>query len=234
MKLHTRVTGDGPKTAVFVHGGLTDGRMWDRVAGRLAAEHGYTVLAPDLRGHGASPRGAYSIEAWAADLVESLPSEPDLALGHSLGGTVLSVAVGELRPARAVYADPGFEHDVVPAEAIVGMRPVLEATTADDVRAAHPRWADEDVDAYLAALSLCDLDLLDTVAELSRTGTNYVPETALVPSLLLLADVGSCVRPESAQLLATRGFAVARVAGAGHSIHLDDPDGFLDALRGWI
>jgi hypothetical protein len=39
----------------------------------------------------------------AADVVESVPAGPDLALGHSLGGAVLTKALPGLAPARAIY-----------------------------------------------------------------------------------------------------------------------------------
>lgn len=41
-------------------------------------------------------------------------------------------------------------------------------------------------------------------------------------------------RVEDAALLTGRGLAVRTVAGAGHTIHRDDFDGFMAALDGWI
>ena len=68
-----------------------------------------TVTTVDLRGHGASDRSDdYGIDAFADDLVETLPTGLDLVVGHSLGGTVLERAVGRLAPAHALYLDPGF------------------------------------------------------------------------------------------------------------------------------
>src|SRR5690349_5840583 len=89
---------------------MSDHRTWRRV-GPALADRGYRVVGVDLRGHGASGRGAYSAESWAGDLVETLPHAPDLALGHSLGGTALGLAVERLAPARAVYADPAWALD---------------------------------------------------------------------------------------------------------------------------
>lgn len=60
----------------------------------------------DLRGHGTSERGEYSPELFAKDLVDTFPEGAELAVGHSLGGLALSLAVAELRPRRAVFIDP--------------------------------------------------------------------------------------------------------------------------------
>ena len=56
------------------------------------AEH-YTVIAPDLLGHGrsAKPRGDYSLGAYAAgvrDLLAVLGFERGTVVGHSLGGGI--------------------------------------------------------------------------------------------------------------------------------------------------
>ncbi|MFC9219322.1 alpha/beta fold hydrolase [Streptomyces hygroscopicus] len=237
MKLHTRIQGDGPRTALLVHGGTVDSRVWNSLAPRVAAL-GYTVLAPDLRGHGLSPRGSYSPEAWADDLVESLPESAggtvDVAIGHSLGATVLSLAVKRLRPRRAVYAEPGFEHDVKPPEYFARIRSALSSIRANDLLVGHPKWTPADAEAFAAGVALCDPAVLDAVADLSRRHTNYVPERAETPSLLLLAGIGSVVRPAAAGLLADRGFEVATLPEAGHDLQLDDPDGFLSVLTGWL
>ena len=56
------------------------------------AEH-YTVIAPDLLGHGqsAKPRGDYSLGAYASglrDLLVALGIERATVVGHSLGGGI--------------------------------------------------------------------------------------------------------------------------------------------------
>ncbi len=85
-----RLIGSGPPI-VLIHGITASSATWEPVA-RALAEH-YTVLAPDLLGHGASakPRGDYSMGAFASgirDLVVSLEIGPATIVGHSLGGGV--------------------------------------------------------------------------------------------------------------------------------------------------
>jgi pimeloyl-ACP methyl ester carboxylesterase len=76
---------------VLIHGMVNSSRHWEQVALRLADR--YTVVAPDLIGHGdsATPRGDYSLGAHAAsirDLLTVVGIERASIVGHSLGGGV--------------------------------------------------------------------------------------------------------------------------------------------------
>src|SRR3712207_567959 len=88
-----RMAGSGPPV-VLIHGMLNSSRHWEGVAERLAER--YTVIAPDLIGHGdsATPRGDYSLGAHAAtirDLLAAIGVERASIVGHSLGGGVAMV-----------------------------------------------------------------------------------------------------------------------------------------------
>ncbi|CAM5427446.1 alpha/beta fold hydrolase [Streptomyces aurantiogriseus] len=107
MRLHTQEWGTGERLAVLVHGIMADHRTWHELVPVLT-DRGYRVLAVDLRGHGASARGAYAPQLFAEDLLETLPRRPELALGHSLGALALALAVEELAPDRAVYSEPAW------------------------------------------------------------------------------------------------------------------------------
>jgi pimeloyl-ACP methyl ester carboxylesterase len=85
-----RIAGSGPPV-VLIHGMVNSSRHWEAVALRLA--DAYTVIAPDLIGHGdsATPRGDYSLGAHAAsirDLLAAIGIERATVVGHSLGGGV--------------------------------------------------------------------------------------------------------------------------------------------------
>jgi pimeloyl-ACP methyl ester carboxylesterase len=85
-----RSAGNGP-VIVLVHGITSTSETWDRVMPALAKR--FTVVAPDLLGHGGSakPRGDYSLGAYASgvrDLVIALGHERATFVGHSLGGGV--------------------------------------------------------------------------------------------------------------------------------------------------
>ena len=106
-----RLEGSGP-LIVLVHGITSSSATWERVMPALAER--YTVIAPDLLGHGqsAKPRGDYSLGAYASglrDLLISLGHDRATFVGHSLGGGVamqLSYQFPELCE-RLVLVDSG-------------------------------------------------------------------------------------------------------------------------------
>lgn len=84
------MAGSGPPV-VLIHGMVNSSRHWRDVA--LALADRYTVIAPDLIGHGdsATPRGDYSLGAHASsirDLLAVLGVDRATIVGHSLGGGV--------------------------------------------------------------------------------------------------------------------------------------------------
>jgi len=87
-----RTAGHGPEVVVFVHGIAGSSATWAPVMERLDGDR-YTMIAPDLLGHGesAKPRGDYSLGAYASgirDLVAVLGHERATFVGHSLGGGI--------------------------------------------------------------------------------------------------------------------------------------------------
>lgn len=230
MRLHTHEWGTGDRIAVLVHGIMSDHRTWHRVAPVLAGK-GYRVVGVDLRGHGASGRGEYSPEAWAGDLVDTLPERPELVIGHSLGAMALAGAVERLVPARAVYCDPAWDIRPRVVEASAYFAAFKSANRAM-VRSLNPRWDEADVDVELATLADWDpaaARVLPGIYAVSRT-----PARPVVPSLVILAGAGELLRPGLDEDLVRRGFEVRTVEGAGHCVYRDDFDGFMGALDGWI
>ena len=231
MKLHLTEAGTGSLTAILVHGLLSDHGAWCRVAPALA-ERGYHVLMPDLRGHGLSPRGEYTPEAWAEDLVETLPRGADLAIGHSLGGMSLALAVGRLEPRRAVFVDPAWR--IAPEQHRRYAPEFHEELGWDQVRLreAHPRWADEDIAARVASMARFDPRCIEGL--LHGGGHDHAPRSPATKSLVMLADPSDLVPPHDADELRRAGFDVVAVPGTGHSIFRDDLDAFLAALDAWL
>ncbi|MFF6784556.1 alpha/beta fold hydrolase [Streptomyces sp. NPDC012510] len=230
MRLNTREWGAGERTALLVHGIMSDSRTWRRV-GPALAERGYRVIAVDLRGHGLSPRGEYSPQFFADDLVDSLPQGADLAIGHSLGGLVLSLAVERLRPRRAVYSDPAWSSADPGREIGPDVFASFKHTTRDQISAFNPRWDAEDVDVEVATLAAWDVDTARFLD--GRPLTGFVPARPVVPSLVQLADPSFLIGADDVDRLRAAGFEVRTVAGAGHTIHRDDFDGFMKSLDGY-
>jgi pimeloyl-ACP methyl ester carboxylesterase len=143
-----RIAGAGPPV-VLIHGMVNSSRHWEEVARRLAPD--YTVVAPDLIGHGdsATPRGDYSLGAHAAvirDLLAVIGIERATVVGHSLGGGVAMQFFYQF-PQRverlALISSGGLGREVSPllrGAALPGASALLWA-------AAHPRVLDALSDA---------------------------------------------------------------------------------------
>jgi pimeloyl-ACP methyl ester carboxylesterase len=90
-RVHYRTAGSGEQILLLIHGITGSARQWDDVVPLLSDR--YTIIAPDLLGHGesAKPKGDYSLGAYAAgvrDLLVALGHRRATVVGHSLGGGI--------------------------------------------------------------------------------------------------------------------------------------------------
>jgi pimeloyl-ACP methyl ester carboxylesterase len=147
-KLHGRPVnyvqeGAGP-VLLLVHGMAGDYRNWERVIAPLAER--YTVVAPDLPGHGGSAPGGgdYSIGALATelrDLLIVLGHERATFVGHSLGGGIvmqLAYQFPELTERLVLVSSGGLGSEVSPvlrAAALPGSGLFIAATAKTAGRA---------------------------------------------------------------------------------------------------
>ncbi len=144
IELHWQETGDG-EPLLWLHGFMGCGEDWRFVFADPPA--GYRLIAPDLRGQGAStgPEGPYSFRESARDvlaLLDHLGIERVKAVGLS-GGGITGLHMATIAPERvaalvAVSAPPSF-----PDQARAIQRTVSESTLPDAERARmrtrHPR-----------------------------------------------------------------------------------------------
>lgn len=100
-RLHVERQGNGP-AVVFVHGGEQEGGV-TAFATQLPLARKFTLIMPDLPGHGQSPaRGPKSIERDAM-LIAELLGEGAHLVGHSYGGAVaLSVTASRPEAVRSL------------------------------------------------------------------------------------------------------------------------------------
>jgi pimeloyl-ACP methyl ester carboxylesterase len=122
---HLRVAtwGDGDPVIVAAHGVTANHKCWAPLAAALGGHA--TLLAPDLRGRGASASlpGPYGMDAHAADVVallDHVAAPSAIVVGHSMGGFV-AVAIAarhSQRCERLVLVDGGIPLDVPVAEGV--------------------------------------------------------------------------------------------------------------------
>ena len=141
-----RYGGDGP-LLVLIHGITSSSASWEPALPGLA-EH-FTILAPDLLGHGQSdkPAGDYSLGSHACivrDLMLALGHERGTIVGHSLGGGIamqVAYQFPELVNRLVLVASGGLGREVsvflravtLPGSELVlpliASRPVIDAGT---------------------------------------------------------------------------------------------------------
>lgn len=239
VALATTVWGNGPRRALLLHGLTSAGSTWWRLAEDLAGL-GFTVVAPDLRGHGTSPAGDnLSIESYRDDVL-LLGNGWDVVVGHSLGGAIA---------AAVVDADPGFARSVVledpainsdgTAEFLASFPPPSAHPTVDQIAAENPTWHPRDVELKVTALLQCGPEVSDrTMTDASPWDVWPAVLSTRMPTLLMAADPveGALVSARQGAEAEARNDMIEFVLldGAGHSMHRDDYDRFLPLVRGFL
>jgi pimeloyl-ACP methyl ester carboxylesterase len=187
-----RVAGSGPPI-VLIHGMLNSSSHWREVALNLARD--YTVIAPDLIGHGASaaPRGDSSLGAHAAsirDLLAAVGIDRATIVGHSLGGGVAMQFFYQFpqRTERLVLiSSGGLGQDVSPmlrTAALPGVSGLLSLTI-------HPRLLDAlwDGGRRLSAREVRAGVYLQAIARALRPLENAGAREAFLQTLRAVIDV---------------------------------------------
>ena len=250
--LHHEDVGAGP-TVVLVHGWSLSSAVFEEEIAALAT--GHRVIAPDLRGHGRSGPGPFSLTDLAGDLaelLESLEIERAVLVGWSLGAHVALAALPRVRPRLAelvlVSGTPrftqgdGWEHGL-PAQSV----DVLAHRVRRDPPRALARFFEDmfapgELDeagrrrasAMRARIPLPDPDAAR--AGLAVLGTADLRESLArveLPALLLHgeADPICPVGAARAAAAAIPGARLVLLPGAGHAPFLSRP-GVLAAALG--
>lgn len=236
---------DAPKL-VIAHGLFGSGRNWGVIAKRLS--DAYHVITPDMRNHGDSPREAsHSYPDMAADLAELIAhiGGPVDLIGHSMGGkaamvTALNHPESIRRLMVADIAPVGYDHtqnhfidamrsvdlsrvtrrsDANAQLADAGVAPALQSFFTQSLDVAGKRWK----------LNLNALEAnMDAIIGFPQMRSQFDG-----PTLFLAGSESDYVQPEHRPAVKAL-FPQARFAklpGAGHWLHADDPRGFEQTVR---
>jgi pimeloyl-ACP methyl ester carboxylesterase len=249
VKLEYDVAGDGPPV-VLIHGHPFDRSMW---APQLSALSGrFRVIAPDLRGYGASPLtpGIVHMRELAADIWETLDSlavERVAVVGMSMGG-LIAMEMTHARPASvsalglvATTAQSVTEAERVERRALadeierVGMGPLVEYM-------APPLFgpdADPDVVANVHAMMERNRPAGAAAAMRGRVERpDYRPILRAVraPAFVCVGDQDTWSTADvTAELVAClREPSVLVLEGVGHMPNLERPAAFNEALEAFL
>ena len=130
-----RIAGSGP-ALLLIHGVGDNSTTWNAVHSKLAQR--FTVIAPDLLGHGESdkPRADYSLASFAngmRDLLAVLGIDRVTLVGHSLGGGVaaqFAYQYPHMVERIVLVSCGGVTKDVTPALRLAAMPIGAEALAA--------------------------------------------------------------------------------------------------------
>jgi pimeloyl-ACP methyl ester carboxylesterase len=245
--------GNGPPLAIL-HGLFGSGRNWRSIAQQLAARH--RVLAFDLRNHGASPwTGGMAYDEMVEDLRASLRSrgiDRTAVLGHSMGGKVAMMSA-LLHPEEVGGL---IVVDIAPVPNTSTLIAYVRAMRAVDLRGVKRR---SEVDSQLAGAipNAAERAFLLQNLRIGEDGTDWrlnldaiqrgFPEISGFPELPASATYGGptlfvagtrsdYIRPEHEPAI-RRLFPHARIVGiegAGHWVHAERPQAFLQVIEPFL
>ncbi|MEL6424115.1 MAG: alpha/beta fold hydrolase [Pseudomonadota bacterium] len=241
----------GGRPILIAHGLFGSGRNWGAIAKRLAQTRPVTTV--DMRNHGSSFRApTQSYEEMAADLAEVIRDHdgPMDVLGHSMGGKaamalalteperVARLIVGDIAPVSYGHSHSGY----IAAMRALDLSSITRRSEAD--RALRESIDDAAQRAFLLqslqvtdgrAVWLLNLDALDAampqILDFPTFSTSF-DRPALFVSGSESAYVTAEHRPAIRALFPAARFVA--IKGAGHWLHADNPNAFVEVVEGFL
>lgn len=208
------------------------------------------MAALDLPGHGGSPRGNRSLEECADDVAATIGDRRPILLGYSMGARVaLHVALrhpGAISGLVLVSGTAGLddaterEARVANDEALasrietIGVESFIDEWLAQPMFASLPRSSA----GIEERLTNSALGLADSLRH-AGTGTQQplwdVLAQITVPTLVVTGDLDTKFTVLGDRLASRIPSATrVRIAGAGHTVHLERTQDFVDELTSWV
>lgn len=164
--------GRSDQTLVVLHGFLDTAATFDTFIEHLAGRVSARIVAPDLRGHGATEwvgrGGYYHFADYVADvhaLIRSEQASPVALLGHSMGGSIASLVAGtfpELISQLVLVEGLGpIASDVLPPDR---MRQWIDEVEGRRLRASTPMSLDDAIRRLHRVHPRIDVPALEKVA----------------------------------------------------------------------
>ncbi|WP_312884679.1 alpha/beta fold hydrolase [Nocardia barduliensis] len=225
-------------TIVLVHGAFADSSSWNGVIERLRAQ-GHSVIAA------ANPlRGLDSDAAYVASVLDSVEG-PCVLVGHSYGGSVITVAAAGKTEVRALVYIAAFIPDE--GESALQLTDKFPGSTLGPTTrpASYPLFdggtgtelyiRQEEFHQQFAA------DVLAATAELMAATQRPVALDALqqpavaaawrdIPSFALITSEDKNIPAEAQRFMAERAGAVTAEVPASHAVSVSMPDAVTDLI----
>ncbi len=230
---------DGP-AVLLLHGLGATGAVWDG----LMEQPGYRWLAPDLPGHGGSPRlPRYSFGGLASAIDHALPDRgPLLVIGHSLGGVAgLALASGwfgvEVSGLLAVGVKVEWSEDDLARAAAMAAKPPRVFPTREDAErgflkiAGLAGLADADPAGVVEAEGGWRLALDPAAFAVGAPDMLGLLGAARCPVVLAAGENDPMSRPDQLRALDP---AAVELPGLGHNAHVEYPTALLPLLSQFV
>jgi pimeloyl-ACP methyl ester carboxylesterase len=226
--LGVAVAADDKPSIVFAHGSWADGSCFSKVISELQAE-GYEAIS-----------NGYGLESLAGDVAATIRAlgrvtSPSVLVGHSYGGSVITVAGTDARVAGLVYI-AGIAPDVSEtSQTQLSNFPIADICSNVEVEDGRIWMFPEAVDCFAGDLSAQDkavvwathrapvADLFDAEVEGAAWKTK--------PSWYLVANEDRCVQPDLQRFFAARMGATTYEVESSHMVMLSHPEFVIDVIR---
>ena len=263
VALSALAAGPGGRPLLLVHGftGAKEDFAWQMSA---LADSGYHVVAPDLRGHGASDcpaeEASYTLASVADDLaalITALGWERPIVLGHSMGGMVVQLLalrrpdlVGGLilmdtSPGPPEGLSAGLAQAAADMAREVGMPALLAAQRqlGDAAPMTSPAFMRviREAPGYV---DFCDRKFLASAAAmysalapeiLAQPDRLEALRSVAVPTLVLVGSQdASFIGPSQAMAAAIPGARYVEIPDAGHSPQFENAPAWLSEVLGFL
>jgi pimeloyl-ACP methyl ester carboxylesterase len=246
----------GRPPMLCVHGGAASAHWFDYVAGAFSAD--YHVRALDLRGHGDSAwvdPPAYAYADYAADIsrfVEKLDLRDFVLVGHSMGGMVSLVYTtrypGRVKKLIVVDTSIKLSEERLNSMRDRGSRAGTEYKSREELisrfRLRPQTLAPKDIVHRIAGYSARQFPngswqhKFDRNVYAIREAIDGLPfwKEVKIPALLVKGDKSARITPEIQAAVRERcpQVELAEVANSDHHITLDNPAGFVQAVKPFL
>lgn len=234
---------------LIAHGLYGSARNWGVIAKRLSDTR--QVIAVDMRNHGQSDwtatHGYADLAQDLAEVVEALGGQADV-LGHSMGGKAAMM----LALTRPQLVHSLIVADIAPVAYTHSQMFAIDAMRAVDLSVVQKRsdasdqLARQGVDPALCSFFTQSLDLanrrwllnLDVLAREMPALIGFPQAHGQFdgPSLFLTGESSDYVQEDHRPLIRALfpKARFARLKGAGHWLHADQPRAFEAAVRAWL
>jgi pimeloyl-ACP methyl ester carboxylesterase len=248
-----RGEGAGRAPVVLLHGFPLDATMWSAQV-QSVADAGYRVIAPHLRGFGASKSDApFTLESLADDihaLLSSVGALPCVLVGLSMGGYV-SLAYVRKYPSDLrglILVDTKAEADT--AEGKQGRQKMIELVRKEGSKAVADQMLPkmlakdaatqrpEQAKALRRIMESCPPKTIENALAAMRDRPDRSGELASirVPTLVIVGDGDAITPPDVAESMAGKipGADLVTIRGAGHMTPMEQPEQVNRALRTFL